>query len=95
MPWRCSSLMMRRSVQLLLGFGLSELAVFLAAGLAVATGAGALVGAVVAGAAVVAGGADSVTAGGRSEYFGASMAGAASLACAVVVVVDAVSGAGA
>lgn len=82
--------MMRRSVQLRLGFGLSALAVDLVAGLVVVTGAAAVTGVVTAGAAVVAGaaGAESDTAGGRSEYFGASVAGAVSLTCAVVVVAD-------
>ena len=87
--------MMRRSVQLRLGFGLSALAVFLVAGLAVAAGAAAVAGAAAAGAAVVAGGAESDTAGGRSEYFGASVAGVGSLTCAVVADVGVVSGAGA
>src|SRR3954465_14718219 len=39
MPWRCSSLMMRPSVQLRLCFGLSALAVVFAAGLVVVAGA--------------------------------------------------------
>ena len=78
--------MMRRSVQLRLCFGLSALAVVLAAGLIVLTGAGVGGGATVG--AVAAAGAESDTAGGRSEYFGASVAGAASLICVVTAVAD-------
>lgn len=79
--------MMRRSVQLRLCFGLCALAALLVAGLVVATGteAGA---AVVAAGAAAAGGAESDTAGGRSEYFEASVAGAASLTRVVALAVD-------
>lgn len=78
--------MMRRSVQLRWFFGLSALAALLVAGLVVVTGAE-VAGVVTAGA-VLAGGAESDTAGGRSEYFGASVAGAASLTRVVTLVVD-------
>src|SRR5262245_26767988 len=82
MPWRCSSLMMRRSVQAFSCFGLSAFAL-LAAGLLVAADAAVVV---VAAGAVAAAGAGAATAGGRSTYFGASTAGATSLTCVAVVV---------
>ena len=75
--------MMRRSVQPRVCFGLFVLAVVLVAGLVVATGA-AIGGDVV----VVGAGSESDTAGGRSEYFGASVAGADSVSWVVVVVAD-------
>lgn len=75
MPWRCSSLTMRASVQRLC-LGLSAFAVDL--GLLVVTGAEAVVVVVTAGAVAAAGAAAGI-AGGRSTYFGASTAGAASL----------------
>src|SRR6478736_1318673 len=81
MPWRCSSLMMRPSVQLRLCFGLPAFAVFVA-GLLVSVGAEVVVVAVTAGAVATAG-AEAETAGGRSTYFGASAAGATSLICVV------------
>src|SRR5438105_896092 len=81
MPWRCSSPMMRPSVQVRLCFGLSAFAVDLAAGSVVVAGAEVVVFVVgAAGAAVE-------TTGGRSRYFGASMTGAASLTCVVAEVV--------
>src|SRR4051794_36333939 len=97
MPWRCSSLMMRRSVQARARFGLLAFAAVFVAGW-VAAGAEAVV--VTAGAAAAAGagagaaaGAGAGIAGGRSTYLGASTAGATSLICvveaAVVVVCEA------
>src|SRR6478672_1319087 len=88
MPWRCSSLMMRPSVQLRLCFGLPAFAVFVA----VAAGAEVVVVAVPAGAVATAG-AGAETAGGRSTYFGASAAGATSLTCVVGAVVVVACGA--
>src|SRR6187402_3125626 len=98
MPWRCSSLMMRRSVQARWCFGLLAFAVVFGAGwvavgaeaVVVTTGAVAAAGAG-AGAAAGAGGAG--IAGGRSTYFGASTTGATSLICVVGTVVVAACGA--
>src|SRR5947207_692634 len=88
--------MMRPSVQVRLCFGLSALAVAFAAGWAVVAGAEVVVAAGVAAAGVaVAAGAVSETAGGRSRYFGASVAGAASLTCVGALAVAVVCGAAA
>src|SRR5262245_21684278 len=84
MPWRCSSLMIRRSVQWPLYRDLLTFAV-LGAGFVVST-AGV---AAAAGVEVAAGGGVVVTAAGRSTYFGASVAGTASR-----IWVAAVAGAG-
>src|SRR3569832_1506586 len=78
MPWRCSSAMMRRSVQYGLCFALPALAVFAGlAGLVDETGAAVEVAA----GAVATTGEEAAAAGGRLTDVGAGGAGATSLRC--------------